>query len=187
MFCADSGSAIFPALHVFLRAHDGSRPELHRRRPAVAQIGRAVEELDELLPLRRRTKLLVLLRRAVAVAAHAKARDHLLLERFLEVVPVDPLRVGADLDHRGLPALPGDLRDDRGELLVQERLAVIEEPERMDALDVDVAQAQGEVLDGNALDLRLERGVRTTDTAQLAAVDDVEMQRIDLLRWCAAH
>src|SRR4030095_9151140 len=78
------------------------------------------------------------------------------------------------------PALLRDLGNDAGEVPVQERFAEIEQTQCVDALDVDMRQAQREILDGDPLDLGLERRIGAADTAQLATVDDVEVNRVDV-------
>jgi hypothetical protein len=109
---------LLPALALLGILADGACDQLRGRRPAVAQFARALEELDEVLPLRRRAQALVFLRRAVTVAGQRDAVDDLELQRLLEVVPVDLLAVGRDLDDRRLPRLFGNQRDQRRQFLV---------------------------------------------------------------------
>jgi hypothetical protein len=57
----------------------------------------------------------------------------------------------------------------------------------MNPLDIDVRKTAREVVDRDAMNFRFERGVRTADAAQLTAVDDVKMQRVDMLRLEGCH
>ena len=77
--------------------------------------------------------------------------------------------------------MPGYAGHDAGQILVQQRLAEIEQPQRVYLVDIDVAEATIEVFDLNALDLGQQRRVGAANTAQLATVDDVEMQIEDAL------
>ncbi len=171
---------LFPAPRILARLDHRPRRELQRRRVAIAQRRGALEELDQLFPLRRRSQPLVGFGRRVAVAGDDQPVHDLELQHFRKIVPVDPLRVGRDLDHRHAPALLRDLGDDRGELAVQQRLAEVEQPQRVDAFDVDVRQTQREIVDRDPLDLRFERRIGAADATQLAAVDDVKMDRVDV-------
>jgi hypothetical protein len=69
---------------------------------------------------------------------------------------------------------------------VQQRLAVIEEPKRMNPLNVNVTETAREVLDGYRPYLGFEGRIRAAEASELSAMDDIKVNGKEVF-WGLHH
>lgn len=173
---AKRGEGREPTCARFGRGGDGARENLQRGIVAVAEFRQASKELDEARPFGGRPQALKIRGRAVSIAADGEVSEDAKTDGGRQLHPIDALGVGRNLDTAGRPWAAANDVEDAGQIIVEQRLAVVEEREAIDGSHIDVAKAALEVAQGDTLDFGFERGIGTTDASKLTTMDDVEVE-----------